>query len=207
MELTSRSLIPDAPIPGTFAFGVPAEDAPMMLGPNRNPHLAWSGAPAGTRSYVLLCVDPDVPTVADDVNQEGRTIPHDLARCDFYHWVLVDVPTDVAEIAEGSCSDGVVSGGKQAPSGPSGSRQGLNDYTAFLAGSELAGKYFGYDGPCPPWNDERLHHYHFRILALDVDRVPVEGEFDGRAVVDAIAGHVLAQAELVGTYALNPDVA
>lgn len=45
------------------------------------------------------------------------------------------------------------------PDVPAGSRQGLNDYTAFMAGSEMAGDYFGYDGPCPPWNDERLHHY------------------------------------------------
>jgi phosphatidylethanolamine-binding protein (PEBP) family uncharacterized protein len=55
-------------------------------------------------------------------------------------------------------------------------------------------------------NDERLHHYHFTIYALDVARVDLPSSFDGKDVRKAIEGHVLDQAEWVGTYALNPAV-
>jgi phosphatidylethanolamine-binding protein (PEBP) family uncharacterized protein len=68
----------------------------------------------------------------------------------------------------------------------------------------MEGQYFGYDGPCPPWNDSLVHHYHFRALALDLARCPVEGIFNGPAAAAAIKGHVLAEASFVGTYALYP---
>ena len=61
----------------------------------------------------------------------------------------------------------------------------------------MGGTYFGYDGPAPPWNDERLHRYFFQIYALDVDRCPVEGEFTARDVMASIEGHILAQAWLL----------
>jgi phosphatidylethanolamine-binding protein (PEBP) family uncharacterized protein len=70
----------------------------------------------------------------------------------------------------------------------------------------MAGDYIGYEGPCPPWNDEILHHYHFRLFATDLDACPVEGKFSAAGVLAAIDGHVLEVAELVGTYSLNPDV-
>jgi phosphatidylethanolamine-binding protein (PEBP) family uncharacterized protein len=69
----------------------------------------------------------------------------------------------------------------------------------------MKGSYYGYDGPCPPWNDSIVHHYHFTLYALDVERCPIEGELTGPRVREAIEGHVLAQASLVGTYAINPD--
>jgi hypothetical protein len=194
-------------IPEEFAFGVPDATQHLRLGRNRNPHLFWSGVPAGTKSLVLLCIDSDVPTRADDVNQEGRVVPATLPRADFYHWVMVDIPPAVHEIAAGACSDGIVPRGKQSPAGPPGSRQGLNDYTLWFAGdADMAGRYFGYEGPCPPWNDELLHHYHFALYAMDVARCPVEGTFTGQQVRAALAGHVLAEARLTGTYSLNPAV-
>ena len=174
----------------------------MALSDNRNPHIAWHDAPAATCSYVLTCIDPDVPHVADDVNQEGKTLPTSMPRVDFYHWAVVDIPIGVRKIENGTCSDGVVAGGKQTPDGPDGSRQGLNDYTSFMAGSEMAGNYFGYDGPCPPWNDERLHHYTFTVYAIDVESLDLPNPFDGRDVSAALAGHVLAEASLTGTYSL-----
>jgi len=156
---------------------------------------------------VLVCMDTDVPTRADDVNQEGRSVPATLPRAQFHHWVVVDIPPSVSEIREGACSDGIVARGKQAPAGPAGSRQGLNDYTHwFAADKDMGGQYFGYDGPCPPWNDELLHHYHFVLYATDLARCPVEGAFTGPQVAQAIAGHVLAEARLTGTYSLNPAV-
>jgi len=194
-------------IPEEFAFGVPDAAQHLRLGPNRNPHLHWSGVPAGTRSLVLLCVDTDVPTRPDDVNQEGRVVPASLPRADFYHWVMVDVLPSVQEIAAGACAAGITAHGKQSPPGPSGSRQGLNDYTQWFAGdADMGGQYYGYDGPCPPWNDELLHHYHFMLYATDLERCPVEGAFTGPQVRAALAGHVLAEARLVGTYSLNPAV-
>jgi phosphatidylethanolamine-binding protein (PEBP) family uncharacterized protein len=83
----------------------------------------------------------------------------------------------------------------------------LNDYTLWFAGDPaMQGKYFGYDGPCPPWNDTLLHHYHFTLYATSLERCPVEGEFTGQQVQEAIARHVLAEARLTGTYSLNPAV-
>ncbi len=70
----------------------------------------------------------------------------------------------------------------------------------------MSGDYFGYDGPCPPWNDEIPHRYVFTVFALDVPRVALEGRFDGHEVRKAIAGHVLAQASITGRYTLNPAV-
>jgi hypothetical protein len=70
----------------------------------------------------------------------------------------------------------------------------------------MAGRYFGYDGPCPPWNDSIVHHYLFTLYALDVEHCPVAGDFTGPEVLAAIAGHVLDQASLTVTYSLNPAV-
>jgi len=205
MKLVSQSFADGARIPDDFAFCNPAETGHVRLGGNRNPHLSWSVLPDSTRSLVLICHDPDVPSRPDDVNQEGRTVPADLARVDFFHWVLVDLPPELGVIAEGAFSREVTPRGKSASQSEFGARQGINDYTAWFAGDEaMRGDYYGYDGPCPPWNDERVHHYVFTLYALDVDRCAVDGRFGGLEVRNAIAGHILAEAKLTGTYSLNP---
>jgi Raf kinase inhibitor-like YbhB/YbcL family protein len=207
MQLMSSSFGHGQRIPLEYAFGVPDPIDHLRLGANRNPHLRWSGAPSTTRSLVLVCVDTDVPTRGDDVNQAGRVVPASLPRTDFYHWLMVDIPPTVHEIAAGACSDGIVARGKRTPAGPAGARQGLNDYTSWFAGdADMGGDYLGYDGPCPPWNDELLHHYHFVLYATDLERCPVDGPFTPAALRAAIAGHVLAEARLTGTYSLNPAV-
>ncbi|MEM1080493.1 MAG: YbhB/YbcL family Raf kinase inhibitor-like protein [Pseudomonadota bacterium] len=206
MQIHSRDLEDGQPIRPRFAFGRLDDDAPMAFSDNVSPHLKWDDVPKGTRSFALLCMDPDVPSVADDVNQAGKTLPVDLPRVDFYHWVMIDVPPHVTELTQGGCGSGVIAGGKSKPPGPMGSRQGLNNYTQFMAGSEMAGEYYGYDGPCPPWNDERLHHYYFTVYALDVDSLALEDGFDGPQVKAAMAGHVLAEASVMGTYTLNRSV-
>jgi hypothetical protein len=71
----------------------------------------------------------------------------------------------------------------------------------------MSGDYFGYDGPCPPWNDTIVHHYHFTLYALDVETCAVDGAFAGADVLEALKGHILAEASIVGTYTLNPQVA
>jgi len=207
VQLMSSSFSHRDRIPGEYAFGIPDAAQHLRLGPNRNPHLHWSDVPSAAKSLALICVDVDVQTRADDVNQEGRTVPADLPRADFFHWLMVDIPPDVHEIAAGACSDGIVARGKREPAGPPGSRQGLNDYTQWFSGdAAMAGDYLGYDGPCPPWNDARLHHYHFVLYATDLARCPVEGAFTGQQLRAALEGHVLAEARLTGTYSLNPAV-
>ena len=205
MRLRSDDFHEMQPIPETCAFGRPGTDGePCVWAANRNPHLAWSEVPASARSFALLCVDPDAPTRPDDVNKPDRRVPATLPRADFTHWLMVDLPAECRELARGSCSDGVVAHGKRRPPGPPGSRQGLNDYTNWFAGdADMAGDWFGYDGPCPPWNDERLHHYRFRICALDVASLGLDGRFVLADVHAALQGHVLAEATLTGTYALN----
>ncbi|MFO7563609.1 MAG: YbhB/YbcL family Raf kinase inhibitor-like protein [Enhygromyxa sp.] len=206
MQLRSDSFPNDGPIPGEFAFCVPADEGHVALAPNRNPHLVWSDAPADTRSFVLVCHDPDVPSKGDDVNQEGRTVPADLPRVDFFHWVLIDLPPDLNKIEAGSHSEGVTARGKAPGPAPRNQGvQGINDYTGWFASDEaMKGDYGGYDGPCPPWNDEIVHHYHFTIYALDVESLGLSGSFTGQQVLEAIKGHVLDQATWVGTYTLNP---
>ena len=204
MKLASPVLRDHQPIPAEHAFGIADPVQHVALGPNTNPPLAWSDLPPGTRSLVLICHDRDVPTRADDVNQEGRQVPADLPRADFFHWVLVDLPAEPAHILAGEFSKGVTPGGKPGPAGPRNTRQGINNYREWFASDPaMAGNYFGYDGPCPPWNDTIVHHYSFTLYALDLERCPVEGEFTGPEVLAAIAGHVLDQASLTATYSLN----
>ena len=207
MKLHSESFPHEEPIPARCAFCIPDPDQHACLGGNRNPALSWSEVPEGTKSLVLICHDPDVPATADNVNTEGKTLSARRKRTHFYHWLVVDIPADAVGIQEGEFSDGVTAKGKPGPAGARGTRQGINDYTSWFAGDEaMAGNYFGYDGPCPPWNDSIVHHYYFTLYALDFGRCPVGGEFGSRAVLAALDGHVLETATLIGTYSLNPDV-
>jgi Raf kinase inhibitor-like YbhB/YbcL family protein len=207
MKLTSSSFQDGGVIPAEFAFCAPDPKTHATLSQNRNPNLTWSGQPGGTKSMAVICHDPDVPSKGDDVNKEGRTVPKSLARVDFFHWVLVDLPAAMVGVAEGEFSSSVVSRGKPGPAAPHGARHGINDFTGWYAGDkDMAGDYYGYDGPCPPWNDEIAHRYTFTVFALDVARLPLEGRFDGHAARKAIQGHVLAQAALTGRYTLNPAV-
>lgn len=208
MKLMSTSFAADQPIPRQFAFGAHDSILHIQLAANHNPHLQWSDAPQGTRSFALICVDLDAPSVADDVNKEGRTVAADLPRAEFYHWVMVDIPASVNAIAAGSCSSGIIAGGKQELTGPPGTRQGVNDYTKWFAqDTDMSGTYRGYDGPCPPWNDARVHRYQFKLYALSVDRCAVDGDFTAQDVLAAIKPVTLAEAQLMGTYAINPDIA
>lgn len=207
MKLTSDSFKDGATIPGEYAFAVIAEKGHVALSGNRNPQLAWTDVLKGTESFVLMVHDPDVPSKGDDVNKEGREVPADLPRVNFSHWILVDIPASVSEIAAGSQSDGVTPHGKRGPAAPGGMRHGINNYTQWFAGDpEMEGDYFGYDGPCPPWNDSIVHHYVFTLYALDADTVAVDGELTAESVRAAMKGHVLAEASLMGTYTLNPRV-
>ena len=200
MQLTSSSIRNGQPIAAEFAAG----DARGFAG-NRNPQLAWSGVPEGTRSFALLCIDPDVPTVPETVGREDCSVPVEQPRAHFTHWAMADIPPDVREIAAGSCSEGFTVKGKSDPAGPAGTRQGLNDFTGWFAGNpDMAGQYLGYDGPYPPFNDALVHRYFFRVFALDVATLALPTPFTAAEALAAMQGHVLAEATLHGTYTLNP---
>jgi Raf kinase inhibitor-like YbhB/YbcL family protein len=207
MKVTSTSFADGERIPEAYAFCAPDPKSHVKLGGNRNPHLEWSELPMGTRSVAVICHDYDVPSQPDDVNKEGRTIPESLPRIDFFHWVLIDLDPHSGPIQEGDFSDGVTPRGKAGPQAPRAARQGVNDYTMWFAGdADMKGDYFGYDGPCPPWNDSIPHHYVFTVYALDIEQLPVTGTFRGVDVLNAMKGHVLEEAKFTGVYSLNPQV-
>lgn len=91
----------------------------------------------------------------------------------YVHWVLYDVPTSVTSLGDGGTAT------------PPGARDGLNDW-----------KRRGYNGPCPPIG---RHRYFFKLYALDTVLgdlgSPTKAELEA-----AMRGHVLAHAELMGTY-------
>jgi len=201
MKLWSDSFQPGTRIPPEFALG-----AAGGFGGNRNPHLAWSDAPEATRSLVLLCIDTDAPTDASLAVHADIEIPIDHPRANFVHWVVVDIPATTTNLPAGSASAGVTPRGKPPCAATTDARQGLNDYTGWFAGdAEMAGDYFGYDGPYPPPNDLRLHRYFLRLFALDVATLDVPQRFTAADVHRAMHGHLLAEAAIYGTYSLHPD--
>jgi Raf kinase inhibitor-like YbhB/YbcL family protein len=131
-------------------------------GDDRSPALAWSGAPAGTQSFVLIVDDPDAP----DPAAPQRT---------WVHWVLYNLPPTSSELPEGAI----------AASLPPPTHEGLNDW-----------RETGWQGPCPP---KGRHRYFFKLYALD-RALPDLGRPTKADVEKAMAGHVLGQATLVGTY-------
>jgi Raf kinase inhibitor-like YbhB/YbcL family protein len=101
----------------------------------------------------------------------------DAPRGTWVHWVLYDLPASVTDLAAGVGHQESLSNG---------AKQGKNDF----------GKV-GYGGPCPPSGP--AHHYHFKLYALD--RVTVlKPKATKQQLLDAMKGHVLAEAQLIGTY-------
>ena len=79
----------------------------------------------------------------------------------------------------------------------------------YKAGSyvfDMGGDYADYDGPCPPWNDSIVHHYHFTVYAIDKVSLELKEIFDANDVIKAMEGHILEEASWVGTYSMNPKV-
>lgn len=207
MKLSTTSFENHGPIPTQFAFGKIDPETNVALSENRNPQFSWSDLPEGTKSLALICHDPDVPSKPDDVNQEDREVPSDLPRVDFYHWVLANLDPNLGEIEAGAFSNGVTARGK-GPATAHGAVHGINDYTGWFAGdADMEGDYYGYDGPCPPFNDSIIHHYHFTLYALDVPTLDLKERFTGADLKAAMEGHILGSASVVGTYTLNPRLA
>jgi Raf kinase inhibitor-like YbhB/YbcL family protein len=216
MRLWSDSFTEGGVIPPECAFALIDPVSHVRYSTNRNPHLAWDEVPFGTQSLALFCRDVDAPSASVDVNREGRVVAADLRRGEFYHWTLVDIPVALKALGEGRLSELVTPHGKPGPLVPftikNGTehqlRQGINDFTSWFAGDpDMAGEYYGYDGPCPPWNDQRPHAYLFTLYALDIPRFALEGRFSGAEASLAIRGHILDEAQIFGMYSLNPEVA
>ena len=205
-EIIIDAWSPDGPIPARYAFGKPGTDGPFATSDNISPHIRWANAPAGTKSFALICHDPDVPSSAEDVNQAGRMVPVDLQRVSFYHWVLVDIPANRAELEQGIGSMGITPHGKSCGRSDAGVN-GQNTFTDWFAGdAEMEGVYGAYDGPCPPWNDSIPHRYYFTVYALDIESLGLSGDFTGDDALAAMQGHILAKSSQMGVYSMNPDV-
>jgi Raf kinase inhibitor-like YbhB/YbcL family protein len=153
----------------------------------------------------VILNDTDSPkTNRDKMNKEGMTVPSTSERQIFYHWVTVDIPTNVTSLKEGNDSTARVVHGKPATPAGVGVR-GLNMFTVVFAANEaLKGNYYGYDGPCPPWNDENVHHYHFLVYALSVKSLNMPKDFSGPDVMEAMKGKILAEGKLDSVYSTNP---
>ncbi len=186
-------------IPAKFAHCVPDAASHTAPGADISPGVHWSKGPKGTQSYALVAVDRDVPQKFDDANKEGTIIPARAPRRDFYHWVLIDIPVATRSLAEGAESRGA---DQILPPGPQ--AYGLRGVTSY--GMMDQRQHGGYDGPCPPWNDARLHHYRFTVYALDVPSLNLKDDFGGKEALDALKEHVLAQGEVMGTYTQNRAV-
>ena len=206
MKISSNAFANNNSLPEQYAFCKFDAEQHCTFSGNQNPDLQWSGAPAETKSFALICYDPDVPSVGDDVNQEGKQVSKDLPRVDFFHWLVANIPATTTSVTAGTLSDGVTAKGK-TPGKDALGVCGINDYTNWFAGDpDMGGNYGGYDGPCPPWNDEIIHHYHFVIYALNVEHIDIKEAFNGHELREAIKDHVIDQAALIGTFTLNPDL-
>jgi Raf kinase inhibitor-like YbhB/YbcL family protein len=128
-------------------------------GKDVSPHLVWSNAPPGVKSFALICEDPDAP------------------RGIWVHWVVFNLPPLTRELGEGVSRDETL---------PNGAIQGTNDFGNL-----------GYGGPAPP--PGKSHRYFFKLYALD-GQLDLKPGATRKQLLDAMAGHVLAEGQLMGTY-------
>ncbi len=194
MKLISHDFEHGQWIPPECAYGR-LNNGEFALSDNLNPHLKWSNLPEGTKSLVIACIDSDVPTDREALNADGE-IPEDQPRRDFVHWLIWNVSPEVNEIQKGEASVGDETTGKTFEKFVG--VEALNDYT------RNAEVHRGYDGPCPPGFDARLHGYEFMVYALDVDALDLPDTASWLQVRSAMAAHVLGMAVLQGIYSLNP---
>jgi Raf kinase inhibitor-like YbhB/YbcL family protein len=138
-----------------FGFG--------CAGGNKSPHLKWSGAPEGTKSFAITCYDPDAPTGSG-----------------FWHWLVVNIPPNVTELALAAGS----AGGQMPP----GSLQTRTD----------CGKP-GYAGPCPPEGDHP-HRYLFTVFAVSKDKIDVGADTSAAVVGFNLNFTSLGKASIMGLF-------
>ncbi len=195
MKLFSDNFSQGCLIPAVYAWGRMGANGETVRSENRTPDLRWSEVPEGTRSFVVACLDDDVPTDRSERDARGE-IPACQVRCRFVHWVQADVPATVTAIPE----DALTETKKLTPGY---GRVGINDYSRGEA-VDPGATGTGYDGPCPPFFDARWHYYRYMVIALDKESLDLPETFCWSDVERAMKGHVLDTVELVGRYSLNP---
>ncbi|MDR6690180.1 Raf kinase inhibitor-like YbhB/YbcL family protein [Microbacterium sp. 1154] len=141
--------------------GQPLSDDQVADKGNTSPHLSWSNVPEGTKSFVITGFDPDAPTPSG-----------------FWHWVLVDVPADVRELASGAAAGSL----------PGHSLHVRND------GGEA-----GFLGAAPPQGDQP-HRYFFVVHAVSESSLGVDADASPAVVSFNLAFKTLGRAILHGTY-------
>ena len=144
-----------------FADGAPIPGQYTCEGADRSPPLAWSGAPPATKSFALICDDPDAP---------GKT---------WVHWVVYELPGHLTQLPEGIPKT-------ETLEEPADALQGMTDF-----------RRVGYGGPCPPPGGP--HRYFFKLCALDA-ALGLRAGATKTQLEQAMQGHVVAEAQLVGTY-------
>lgn len=177
----------DGRIAEKFALCKATADGKSGPGSNQRPEISWNAGPAGTKSYAIVVMDSDVPADFTDASKEGRILRNDAKRRNFFHWALADIPVDTLRMAGGDAAI--------APAIGTAAKSDLGSYVPDA-------KNFG--GPCPPWNDERIHRYHFMVMALDVEKLALPENPTASDVLSAGLSHVVARGEQVGSYTLNP---
>ena len=133
-------------------------------GGNKSPQLKWDGAPAATKSFAVTCFDPDAPTGSG-----------------FWHWVVVNIPPSVTELA-------LDAGNPASGRLPAGALQVRTDF----------GKA-GYGGPCPPPNDHP-HRYLFTVHAVSAQALPVTADTSAAVVGFNLHFQTLEKATLMGLF-------
>ncbi len=96
------------------------------------------------------------------------------------HWVIYKIAASTPGLGPNVATTA-------APDAPAGALQGVNSWGRV-----------GYGGPMPP-PGHGVHHYHFKVYALDAP-LDVKAGLDKNALLKAMSGHVMAQGELIGTY-------
>lgn len=172
--LTSPAFVESAVIPTRYTGD----------GDNVSPPLEWRGAPAGTQSFALVVVDPDVPW-GQTVPAYGEMPPPGTQPADFFiHWIVTRIPAAATGLADGASPGNM----------PAGTVEPMNSFALF------GGPANQYGGPAPP-PGTKAHAYRFVLYALDVPTLSgVSAESDFAAVTEAMAGHVLAIATLTGYF-------
>ena len=197
MDVEVKGIDMGEEMPSSYAYCEAGKKGGHEDGENVRPKISWAKGPKETQSYAIIVIDPDVPANLDDINKEDVTIEADAPRQPFYHWAQVDIPADITELPKGK-GRGLDKG--QASHGI----PGINDYATFLDPTRAL-EFKGWDGPCPPWNDMKVHHYHFIVAALDVRSLDLPQGFTARDAFEAIKAHTIAKGKVIGTYTTNPE--